>query len=94
MGGGEIVFCREDHANWLCNTKWSTENTHISNSIQTEQVIFRNTYVSRYVHTVTFNEKRRYEIGKRSRRVIWAALRGRRMGKCNYIRISKVKKRI
>jgi hypothetical protein len=38
----EAVLPKEDHTNWLSNTKWSALST--SNTIQINQVIFKDIY--------------------------------------------------
>lgn len=48
----EIAFPREEHANWLPNTKVSTENIYVSNIVQTKQVVLRNIYV--LLHTFMY----------------------------------------
>ena len=37
------------------------ENTHVSDIMDSEQIIFRNMYVYKYMHTLTINERRGYE---------------------------------
>jgi hypothetical protein len=58
---GEIVLPREEHTNWLSNTKWSALKPHPSSSMQTEQGIVRNEYVYRYIsmRAITINERKR-----------------------------------
>jgi hypothetical protein len=58
---GEIVFPREEHTNWLSNTKWSVLKPYIyMSNMQTEQVIYRNIYVYTYMHATIIGEKRDY----------------------------------
>lgn len=44
---------------WLSNTKWSVLKTFRSNIMQTEELIFKNVYVSTYTykHTITTKKK-------------------------------------
>jgi hypothetical protein len=41
----EKVFSRDEHSNWLSNTKWLALKTYTSNFIKTKWVVFRNMYV-------------------------------------------------
>lgn len=77
----------------------SPENTHASNILQTEQVVFRNTYVYAYtyVNTIAISEKRRHvSEGEQGRGVYTYRRSGERKGrkKCGYIIISKNSKMI
>ena len=48
MRGGETLFARGKHTNWLFKTNGQLEKTYMSNIIQTEQVRFRNRYAYIY----------------------------------------------
>lgn len=46
-----MVLAREEHTTWLPSVKFSAIKTYASNIIQTDPVIFTNTYV--YTYTCT-----------------------------------------
>lgn len=45
----EIVFPREEHANRFCNTKWSTQKTHIQVTLPRLSRIYLGIYIYTYV---------------------------------------------
>lgn len=60
----------------------SPKNTHLSNTIQTEKVIFRNIYVctNTYMHAITISENKKTEF-ERVGRDIWKGLEGEKGGR-------------
>lgn len=61
------------------------ENSHMSSIMQTEQMIFRNIYVSAFMHKRTINERKEYIHLKGSKRSIWRGEREEREGRSDVI---------
>lgn len=90
---GRNNCAKEEHTDWLLNTKWSRpEIVHTSN-IQTEQHICRNRCIYTYMHVMTMDQKKGHEFERDHGVGAWQGLEGRR-GKGSNAESLKIQKKV